>query len=275
MTVNESLGVQCILPIKAYLGRNSLLDPVLKSNLDYAMKAVEALPISKRSNAILDVAGDSTLLRISTGKPVFQHTVWNDGDGFKLLQKVTIKNTKLTARDIDESHFAGHQCRDEVLSCMKRAHEKVTSKEGGLSNVELKISCGELHLTYVTQSPSTTIEIQPKWRANIKSEHTRDVLRVMTLVEKSGEMSPHMLACFQHLIQCRSQSNPGSNVHILLMCDGQSVEFLCKEDEGDQQLGRMNTYMNAYNTGSKQSQRIVIYFGANNTPQMVTDYIYS
>lgn len=248
----ETLSVQSILPIRTDLGHRNLLEPVLKSNLDFAMKAVEALPISKRTNAVLDVAGEYTLLRIKTGQPIFNHTVWNDGNGLKLHQKITVKNTKLTTKDVDKSHFAGHCCKDELQSCMKRARAEVGSKEGGCSNVELKIICGELHLTYVTQNPSRTIEIRPEWRAKLKDEYLTDVLRVMNHVEKSGEMSPGMLACFHHLIKIWSKNvNPYSNIQIVLVNKGQRVEFCGKQDDDVQPL-----------------ESIVIYSDANNIPQM-------
>lgn len=250
--IMETLSVQSILPIRTDLGQRNLLEPVLKSNLDFAMKAVEALPISKRTNAVLNVAGEYTLLRIKTGQPIFNHTVWNDGDGLKLLQKVTLKNTKLTAKDIDKSHFAGHCCKDELQSCMNRARAEAGSKEGGCYNVELKIICGELLLTYVTQNPSRTIEIQPEWRAKLKDEYLTDVLRVMNHVEKSGEMSPGMLVCFHHLIKIWSKNaNPYSNFQIVLVNKGQRVEFFGKQYDGVQ-----------------PSESTVIYSGANNIPEM-------
>ncbi|XP_062379557.1 uncharacterized protein LOC134068067 [Sardina pilchardus] len=262
--VTESLGVQCILPIMTDLGHKGLLDSVLKSNLDYAMKAVEALPISKRTNALLDVSGQKTFVSIRTGFPELHYTVWSDSDGPKLLLTVTTKNTKLTTKDIDKSYFAGHCCRDELKSCMKQAHEIVASKEkkGGLSNVELKIMCGELRLTFITQSPSTTIEVRPEWRAKIKNYNLLDVPGVMNNMEKSGEMSPSMLACFHYFLKnYRKNVCTASSAHILLMSEGQKVELFFKDQSGWQD-GTNDVVL---------PDNIVIFIGANNCPEMIHD----
>ena len=60
------------------------------------MKAVEAMPISKRTNAALQVEGEKIRIRITTGKPFFHHMVWNDNDGPKLLQKINVNSKQLT-----------------------------------------------------------------------------------------------------------------------------------------------------------------------------------
>ena len=120
----------------------------------------------------------------------------------------------------------GHCCRDELNSCMKQAREAVASDGEGLANVALKIRCGELQLTYTTLEPSTTIEIQPEWRVRIKDSFLKDVLRVMHNMEKVGEMSPGMLACFQLLLKAPPKPEKKAIDNILLMGEGQKVELL-------------------------------------------------
>ena len=190
------------------------------------MKAVEAMSISKRTNAVLQVEGKETVIKIITGQPIFHHTVWNDNDGPKLLQKIKVNSTQLKTKHIDESHFMGHCCRDEVMNCMEQAHKAVASIGEGLANVELKIRCGELQLTYTTMAPSTTIEIQPKWRGIIRNYYLEDVLRVKHHMEKVGEMSPGLLACFQLLLKAPPKPEKKAIDNILLMGEGQKVELL-------------------------------------------------
>ncbi|XP_031436485.1 uncharacterized protein LOC116223535 [Clupea harengus] len=224
--LSQALGVECIQSIKTDLAKKGLRNSLLKSNLDYAMKAVEAMSISKRTNAVLQVEGKETVIKIITGQPIFHHTVWNDNDGPKLLQKIKVNSTQLKTKHIDESHFMGHCCRDEVMNCMEQAHKAVASIGEGLANVELKIRCGELQLTYTTMAPSTTIEIQPKWRGIIRNYYLEDVLRVKHHMEKVGEMSPGLLACFRLLLTVPPKPVQKNIKQILLMSEGQKVELV-------------------------------------------------
>ncbi|XP_041960711.1 uncharacterized protein LOC121719300 isoform X1 [Alosa sapidissima] len=253
----QSLDVESLQSVKTELG---ILDSVLKRNLDFAMKALEAMPMSKKEDAALQVEGEQTLIKINAfptcwGFPVFHYVVWNDNNDLKLLQKIRVREAPLTTENICESHFVGHCCRDEFKSCMKQAreklaHEKMASKKDGLANVELKIICGELHLTYVTSANSSTaIEIRPDRRVRIENDFLSDVLRVMHQMEKSGEMSPGMLACFQHLIASSPKAKHKGAVQILLMSDGKRVEFL-------------------HHDHLAVLDRFVIFIGANNKPEM-------
>ncbi|XP_041929265.1 uncharacterized protein LOC121693709 [Alosa sapidissima] len=245
----NTLDVECILSVKTELG---ILDSVLKLNLDYAMKALEAMPMSKKTNAVLQVEGEQGLFTFYSypfDPPPFHYVVRSDNNGLKLLQKINVNNKQLTIEDICESHFIGHCCRDEIKSCMKQAHEKVASKKEGLGNVDLKIICGELHLTYITLNPSSAIEIRPDRRVKIENNYLSDVLRAMNQMEKCGEMSPGMLACFQHLIASSPKAKHKGAVQILLMSEGKTVEFLHRDD-------------------LEPKDSFVIFIGANNKPEM-------
>lgn len=222
--MQQPLCVKCIQPIKIDLARRGLLDTILKSNLDFAMEALEVMSITKKKNALLQVEGEKTLLKINSGQPVIHHIVWNDNGNLKLLQKINIKDTKLTKENIDKSHFLGHCCRDEVKSCMMQAYDEVASKNGELANVELKIMCGEFLLTYITQDPSTTILIQPDWRVKMTYPNLNTFLKTKNCMEKAGEMSPGMLACFKLLLEHPKLEK--KSYCEFLVSKGQKVEFV-------------------------------------------------
>lgn len=224
-----SLDLDCLLSVKVQLHKQGLLDSQLKTNLQFSIQAIEPFPASKRYNACLMVEGDDFLVKITAGNPVLYYTVHTGPNGPQLHQRVK-PESKLTTASLSESHFAGHQCRDEIESCMEQARKalsrKTEKKSSHLDKMEIKITCGEFHLTYSTHQPQQTLYIQPRRRVSLgKTMSVEKILETKTYLEKSGEMGKSLLTCFQHVLQI-TDNHWKDNHRIMLQGDGQVLEFV-------------------------------------------------
>ncbi len=166
----------------------------LKTNLDFSIKALEAFPASKRREVSLTLEGERHLVRITARTPVLSNMAHLGTNGLQLLKR-THPESRLTTSSLTESHFAGHRCHDELERCFEQ--KALTDKRPSvLDYMELKITCGELHLTYSTHQPLDTLHIQPSFRVFLGREDP-----TKTHLEKSGEMRKDLLTCFQQLLQ--------------------------------------------------------------------------
>ncbi|XP_062379708.1 uncharacterized protein LOC134068171 isoform X1 [Sardina pilchardus] len=219
------LDVECLLSAKVKLRQEGLLDSHFKSNLDHVIEALDAMPASKRKDVSLLVEGERHLVKFVSGTPSLHYTARQGVAGPELLQRVPV-GAKLTCDSIANTHFAGHRCRDDFESCMARAQQAVAASDGGLANVELKIACGELRLTYTTPQPQATIEIRPQRRVNLgKALTLQKVLEVKNSMEQAGATSRGLQACLQHLLTNHSQYQ-GEDSRIVLQSDGEMVELI-------------------------------------------------
>ncbi len=172
----------------------------LKTNLDFSIKALEAFPASKQRDVSLTLEGERHLVRITARTPVLSNMAHLGTNAPQLLQR-THPESRLTTSSLTESHFAGHRCRDELESCFEQAKKALADKRPSvLDHMELKITCGELHLTYSTHQPLDTLHIQPSFRVFLGREDP-----TKTHLEKSGEMRKDLLTCFQQLLQLYDQ----------------------------------------------------------------------
>ncbi|KAL2099203.1 hypothetical protein ACEWY4_005683 [Coilia grayii] len=219
------LDLDSFLAAKVKLRQEGLLDAQLKSNLEHVTRLLDSMPAAKRRDVSLLVEGERQLIRFTAGTPGLHYTVRQGAAGPELLQRVQA-GPRLTRASITKTHFAGHRCRDDFESCMERAHQVVGTSEVGLVNVELKIACGELLLTYATSHPQATVEIRPQRRVNLGKALTLDkILEVKNSLEETGAMSRGLQACFQHLLANNSQYQ-GENNRIVLQSDGEMMELI-------------------------------------------------
>ncbi|XP_063080068.1 uncharacterized protein LOC134469973 [Engraulis encrasicolus] len=234
------LDLESFLAAKVKLRQEGALDGTLKANLEYATRLLDTLPAAKRRDVSMLVEGERQLVRFTAGTPSLQYTVRHGGGALgspELLQRVET-GARLTLASIAKAHFAGHRCRDDFESCMERAQQVVAAtgagagvgasaaSEAGLANVELKIACGELQLTYSTTHPQATIEIRPQRRVNLGRALTLEkVVEVKSGLERSGAMSRGLQACFQHLLANHSQYQ-GENKRVVLQSNGEVVEMI-------------------------------------------------
>ncbi|KAF4105909.1 hypothetical protein G5714_013571 [Onychostoma macrolepis] len=89
------------------------------------------------------------------------------------------------------------------LSCPSKDPSRISTDDlkPVLDHIKLKITCGELHLTYSTHQPLHTLHIQPRRRVFLgKTLSLEKILETKTHLEKSGEMRKDLLTCFQHLL---------------------------------------------------------------------------
>lgn len=224
-----SLDLECLLSVKAKIRQEGLLDSYLRNSLDFSIQTLEAFPASKRREVSLTLEGERHLLRITAGAPILFYTVHLGSNAPRLLQK-THPETRLTTSSLTESHFDGHRCRDELESCLEQARKALRNKEDKnpsvLDHMELKITCGELHLTYSTHQPLHTIHIQPRRRVYLgKTLSLEKILEMKMLLEMSGEMKKDLLVCFQYLLQHSNQYQE-ENARIVLQGDGEMLEFV-------------------------------------------------
>ncbi|KAI4884757.1 hypothetical protein NFI96_000848 [Prochilodus magdalenae] len=104
------MDAESLLVKKVQLNREGLLDPVLKTNLKFAIAAMEVLPTAMKRNTELLVEGDQMVLKFYThDQPKLKFTVFQDLEGPKLHQKITVGQT-LNRSDIKEAYFIGHSC---------------------------------------------------------------------------------------------------------------------------------------------------------------------
>lgn len=232
-----SLDLDSLLSVKGEIRQGGLLDSHLKPNLDFSIQTLEAFPASKLRDVSLTLEGERHLVHITAGTPVLSYIVHLGKNGPQLLQR-TEPESRLTTSSLAESHFAGHRCRDELESCFKQAKKALTNKSPSvLDHMELKITCGELHLRYSTHQPLHTLHIQPRRRVFLgKTLSLEKILETKTHLEKSGEMRKDLLTCFQHLLQHSNQYKE-INTQIFLQGDGEMLEFV---------TGRTNNHTTQY-----------------------------
>ncbi|XP_007247602.3 uncharacterized protein LOC103021512 [Astyanax mexicanus] len=225
----QSLDLDSFLSVKVKIRHDGLLDSSLKTNLEYAMQTLDAFPAPKRYDASLTVEGERQLVRITAGTPVLLYSVRLGPKGPELYQKVLV-GARLTPSCLNDGHFAGHQCQDELESCMDQAkcilNHEVQNNPTGLSDVELRISCGELRLTYLTHQPQRSLVVQPRRRAYLgKTLNLEKVLELKTRLERSGVMGKGLLACFQHLL-LHYTTFQEENCRLVLQSDGEMLELV-------------------------------------------------
>ncbi|KAI4884760.1 hypothetical protein NFI96_012976 [Prochilodus magdalenae] len=224
------LDLDSFLSVKVRIRQEGLLDSSLKTNLEFAVQTLEAFPAPKRRDVSLTVEGERQLVRFTAGTPVLLYNVRLGPKGPELHQKVPV-GARLTPSCVNECHFAGHQCQDELESCMEQAkrvlNQEAQNNPSGLSELELRITCGELRLAYVTQQPQRSLVVQPRRRTYLgKTLNLEKILELKTRLERSGVMGKGLLACFQHLLLQYGQFQD-ENSRLVLQGDGEMVELVC------------------------------------------------
>lgn len=149
------MDIENLLELKLRLSQSDPPDPVVQSNLKFAIAAMEALPVVMKTNSELLVEGEQTLIRITAGQPQRSFTVFEDNEGRKLHQKARF-NRALNIDDIDMAYFIGHCC-PHTTPCRQQAINALFVS----SNVEIKVICKELRLTLTPARPEKTIMLPP------------------------------------------------------------------------------------------------------------------
>lgn len=243
------LDLECLLSAKTKLRQEGLLDVVLKANLEHAIQTLENMPAAKRSSAALLVEGEKQLVKFTSGSPVIHYTVKQGSGGPQLQQKIHV-GARLTPASVAPTHFAGHRCRDEFEPCLEQAQKAVGPD--GLANVELRVICDELQLTYATHQPSATITVRPRRRVDLgRVLSLQKVLEVKNWMEQRGMMGKGLLACFQHLLVSYNQYQV-ENAKLVLQSEGQIIELI----SGRPDYHNVQFYIFADANNEIQSQRV-------------------
>lgn len=153
-----SLDMGHLLQQKAELSRLGLLDPELKTNLQFATSAMDRIPHMLKINAELLVDGNQTLLRITAGSPNLHYVVFQDHEGIQLHQKIQFSRN-LCQEDIHEAFFHGHKCPHDT-SCRQQAVNMLSLYNRPL---ELKVFCKELRITFSDPNPTTAFMVPYYW----------------------------------------------------------------------------------------------------------------
>lgn len=152
----DSMDRKNLLELKMKVSRSGPPDPVLQSNLTFAIDALETRSDLMKMHSDLEVMGKHKGMRIRSGQ-VRCHTVFfsvfEDHNGRKLDQRVHFLNA-LNPHSIDEDYFIGHRCPHKI-PCSQQARDAVCIN----SNVEIKIICKELRLTLIPRLCEKTITL--------------------------------------------------------------------------------------------------------------------
>ncbi|XP_060727610.1 uncharacterized protein LOC132846863 [Tachysurus vachellii] len=224
------LDLETFLSAKVKLRQEGFLDSNTKTCLDFAIQTMENFPVSKRRDVSLTLEGERQLVRFTSGNPVLLYVVRLGQKGPELHQKVPV-GSRLVPSCLSESHFAGHCCRDELESCVDQARRvlsaEIEANPSSQSELELRIACGELRMTYTTQHPRRSLSVRPHRRVHFgKTLNLEKLLETKTRLERSGEMKEGLLACFQHLLINYGQFQE-ENIRVILQSDGELMELVC------------------------------------------------
>lgn len=224
------LDLETFLSAKVKLRQEGFLDSNTKTCLDFAIQTMERFPVSKRRDVSLTLEGERQLVRFTSGNPVLLYVVRLGQKGPELHQKVPV-GSRLVPSCLSESHFAGHCCRDELESCVDQARRvlsaEIEANPSSQGELELRIACGELRMTYTTQHPRRSLSVGPHRRVRFgKTLNLEKLLETKTRLERSGEMKEGLLACFQHLLINYGQFQE-ENIRVILQSDGELMELVC------------------------------------------------
>lgn len=224
------LDLETFLSAKVKLRQEGFLDSNVKTGLDFAIQTLENFPASKRRDVSLTLEGERQLVRFTSGNPVLLYAVRLGQKGPEFHQKVPV-GSHLVPSCLSESHFGGHCCRDELESCVDQARRvlsaEIQANPSSQSELELRIVCGELRMTYTTQQPRRSLFVRPHRRVHFgKGLNLEKLLETKTRLERNGEMTEGLQSCFQHLLINYGQFQ-GENIRVVLQSDGQLMELVC------------------------------------------------
>lgn len=225
------MDLDTLLLAKVKLRQEGFLDSNTKTCLDFAIQTLENFPVSKRRDVSLTLEGERQLVRFTAGNPVLLYVVRLGQKGPEFHQKVPV-GPRLTPSCLSEFHFAEHCCRDELESCLNQARRILgESNPSSQSELELRIVCGELRITYTTQQPRRSLYICPHRRVHFdKTLNLEKLLETKTRLERNGEMKEGLQACFQYLLRNYRDFHE-ENIRIVVQSDGELMELVCGRDE--------------------------------------------
>lgn len=149
----RSLDTEELLQTKAELqNKMGVLEPELKTNLQFAISVMDTMPLKMKTNAELLVDGNQTLLRFIAGSCFKRYVVFQGHDGIKFHQRIKF-NRELCHDDLHDAFFHGHEC-PHVPSCRSQAMNAVYP---GRTQLEINIICKELRITFSDPKPKVTI----------------------------------------------------------------------------------------------------------------------
>lgn len=149
-----SMDTEHLLQRKMTLIQQGRLEPQLKTNLQFAISAMDKIPLVLKKNAVLLVEGDQFLLRIYSGKPNLRCAVFQGNDGIIIHHTINFYR-ELHEDDIHGAFFQGHDCPYD-RSCRDQAMNAVYP---GREPLELNIICKDLRITFSDPNPVKAIVV--------------------------------------------------------------------------------------------------------------------
>lgn len=247
------INMDGILSMKTTLKQQEILEPVLSSNMDFAVREIMFMEPALLSGASLFVSGESALVKFlpspyqtsSSAKQdqnrIHFTVICKDGQP-QLIRRVTCSGV-ITASDIKDAHFSGHNCQDRVKSCLQQAREIVSQHK---TLEVLNIICHGLSLTYTfnylaamgqngaDQSPESTQQsavtsYTVKTRCRFVFKGYIDIQRLLDVrcwLEQEKPLKRGLTDCIDHLlkkiIESTSRYITGG---VILQSDGEVVEL--------------------------------------------------
>lgn len=149
----HSMDTEELLLKKVELNNLGILEPELKTNLQFAISAMDTIPHMLKKNASLVVEGNQILLTIRVGTPTLRCVVFQGPEeGIKIHYKLQY-NRALCKDDINMAFFQGHDCPHDT-PCMDQARQLIYPSRNQL---ELNIVCKELRITFSDPYPIVAI----------------------------------------------------------------------------------------------------------------------
>ncbi|KAB5582187.1 hypothetical protein PHYPO_G00184280 [Pangasianodon hypophthalmus] len=151
--VVPSLDTEHLLKTKVKMTRQGVLEPELKTNLQFAISAMDRVPCMLKKNAELLVEGNQSLLKITTGNPCLRCVVFQGHEGLTIHHTLKFKR-ELCDDDFHDAFFHGHDCPHDP-PCRKQAMEAVWPTYR--KQLEINIICKELRITFSDPNPEDTV----------------------------------------------------------------------------------------------------------------------
>ncbi|XP_053357573.1 uncharacterized protein LOC128528623 isoform X1 [Clarias gariepinus] len=150
-----SLDTENLLEQQVKLNHLGVLEPQLKTNLQFAISAMDTLPRILKKTAELVVEGEKTLVRIMAGRSNLRCVVFQGHEGTVLHQIIQL-DRNLLPEDIHDAFFRGHDCPYNT-PCKMQARDAVGYRSQ--SQFEINIVCKELRLTFSDPNPEEMIAL--------------------------------------------------------------------------------------------------------------------
>lgn len=215
-----------IMYVMHELKEKKCTDNTLLSNLDFAEGFLKDHPLNLTSKLL--VKGNWSHVKIgSSTSRVF--TVSSDNDHNTHLNLHIQCINKVHKSWIEEWHFFGHSCQDEIKSCFIQAKEAIS--QNGLD--KLMIKCNRFSITYSSSSSGSNFKtVETKCQFKLETITVEGLLERKSWLQKEKSTCHDLIACLDHLIKLylTTPDPPKNNCRFIIHADKQIVRIVSASD---------------------------------------------